>query len=96
MRGTLYALFLIQFCELGRFLDLGPCLAAAGAVIRGIAFASVCGAAVLFMLVFLRALLREARPRARFTEIRFPESRETISAAPISVEPTSRRLDKAA
>jgi hypothetical protein len=46
--------------------------------------------------VFLRALLREARSRARFTEIRFPERREGISATPISVEPTSRRLDKVA
>src|SRR6202023_835339 len=37
-------------------------------VIVPIAFTSVCGAAVFFMLTFLRALLKQARrPRARFT-----------------------------
>jgi hypothetical protein len=65
-------------------------------MIRYIAFASVCGAAVFFMLVFLRALLREARSRARVTEIRFPERRDGIGATLISVEPNSRRLKKVA
>jgi hypothetical protein len=61
-------------------------------VIELFALASVCVAAVFFMLVFLRALLREAiRPRVRLSE-----RRERISATPVSREHDSRRLDRAA
>jgi hypothetical protein len=61
-------------------------------VIELFALASVCGAAVFFMLVFLRALLREAiRPR-----IRLSERRERIRATPVKKEHDSRQLDRAA
>src|ERR1700730_17728802 len=95
-RARCASLLLIQLYELTRFLDLGHWFALTGAMTRYIAFASVCGAAVFFMLVFLRALLREARSRARITEIRFPERREGISATPSTVEPSPTRLDQAA
>jgi hypothetical protein len=57
-----------------------------------LAVASVCGAAVFFMLVFLSALLREAiRSRSHVAG-----KREKINAVPISIQDDSGQLDRAA
>src|SRR6267154_5150180 len=61
--------------------DLGPCIAPRLGVIGSFAFASVCGAAVFFMLVFLRALLREVVS----PPIQFTERRERITVTPVSI-----------
>jgi hypothetical protein len=59
----------------------------------------VCCAAVFFMLIFLRALLAEAKPGIRVSEIetRRPERKkpESISFTPVSADNTSP-LDRAA
>jgi hypothetical protein len=53
---------LVELVELTSSLEPGLCLALSLGVIGLFALASVCGAVVFFMLVFLRAFLREARP----------------------------------
>jgi hypothetical protein len=65
-------------------------------VIESLALASVCGAAVFFMLIFLRALLREARPPARFTETLLIARQEKINAIPLLIKPDSRQFDRVA
>jgi len=60
------------------------------------AFASVSGAAVFFMLIFLRALLRDGKPRTRSAEIRYRGRRERVRATPVSIEHSDRRLDRVA
>ena len=53
-----------------------------------IALTSVCGAAVFFMLTFLRALLRDRRvPRTRFTS-----RDEKTQVTPVSPEDSSPHL----
>jgi len=60
-------------------------------VIGSIGFISICGAAVFFMLTFLRAVLKEARkPRVRFNTL------QRTSVTPFSIEQKSPRLDRAA
>ena len=96
---------LIDFGKLQRFLqvassiDLGPCLAINLGMMGpfsfaiALALASVCGAAVFFMLVFLRGFLKdETRPRIRVTGIRFMERRKGIRA--LSIEHNSSQLDR--
>jgi hypothetical protein len=61
-------------------------------MLGSLAVASVCGAAVFFMLVFLSALLKEtAKSRFQVTG-----KREKINAVPVSIQDRSRRLDRAA
>jgi len=56
------------------------------------ALAGLCGTAVSFMLLFLRALLREVmRPRSRLIV-----KGKVAAAAPVSIEQSSTRLDRAA
>jgi hypothetical protein len=94
-------LHLIDLCKLATSFDLGPCLAIDlgmnGSFLFAFALASVCGAAVFFMLMFLRAFLRDARrPRIRATKIRFTETQPRISATPVSIEHNSRQMDRVA
>jgi hypothetical protein len=57
-----------------------------------VALASLCGAAVFFLLLFLRALLSEVRrPR-----IRLIVKRKVATATPVSIEQSPTRLDRAA
>jgi hypothetical protein len=65
-------------------------------MMESLALASVCGGAVFFMLVFLRALLKEASPRNRSAEIRFMGKRERGRATPVSIEQSDRRLQRVA
>jgi hypothetical protein len=66
-------------------------------VIGSFALAGVGGAAVAFMLVFLRALLREAiGPHIDSTKSQFTRRRESIVAAPASIEHNSGSLDRIA
>jgi hypothetical protein len=81
----------MEFVSLTFSFEPGPCLALSLAVIKLFALASVCGVAVFFMLLFLRAFLREARPG-----IFFPERRERISAMPVRMERNSKRWDRVA
>jgi hypothetical protein len=61
-------------------------------MLGSLAVASVCGAAVFFMLVFLSALLKEtAQSRFQVTG-----KRERINAVAVSIQDRSRRLDRAA
>jgi hypothetical protein len=48
------------------------------------------------MLVFLRAVLRETRPRIRDTEVGLLKMREEIYVGSVSREHRSRRVDRAA
>jgi len=59
-------------------------------------FASIGGAAVFFMLIFLRALVREAKSRIRITKFRLTERLETTGAARLSIKNSSSHLDRAA
>jgi hypothetical protein len=70
-----------------------------------LAVAIICCAAVFFMLIFLRALLAEAKPAIRISQREKREKRETrtperkrpegISPTPVSADNTSP-LDRAA
>jgi hypothetical protein len=60
------------------------------------ALASVGGAAVLFMLVFLGALLRDSRPRIRVAEIRLAHRRGRIGVTPASFRHNSTELERVA
>jgi hypothetical protein len=59
-------------------------------VIGPIAFTSACGAAALFMLAFLCALLREASR----TRIRFTKRHKSTSLTPVSIKHPSPRSDR--
>ncbi len=48
------------------------------------------------MLVFLRNVLSEIRPRLRHTDVDFLNEREKIGVSSVSTEHHSRRLDRAA
>jgi len=48
------------------------------------------------MLAFLRAVLRETRPRIRDTEVGLLKTREEIYVSSVSIEHRSRRADRAA
>lgn len=48
------------------------------------------------MLVYLRAVLRETRPRIRDTELDLPKERKQIAVSSVSPEHHSTRADRVA
>ncbi len=65
-------------------------------MIGSLALVGICAAGVCFMLVFLRAVLRDTRPRVRDTEVDLRTERGQIDVSSVSIEHHSRRADRAA
>jgi hypothetical protein len=77
------------------FPNLGPCLARVSHVTASLTLLGICAAGVCFLLVFLRAVVEETRPRVRDTP-KLTSRWKQIDISSVAIQHHSKHADRAA